>query len=52
MNAPKRLLPSTIAASSSSRGIPMMNPRSVQIENGSTKVMYVTITPVSWSIWW
>ncbi len=43
-NAPKRLLPSTIAASSRSRGMPMMKPRSVQIENGSTKVRYVTIS--------
>src|SRR5581483_6525457 len=44
-NAPRRLEPSTIAASSSSFGIPSRNPRSVQTENGSTKVMYVTITP-------
>jgi len=38
-NAPSRLLPSTSAASSSSRGIPTMKPRSVQIEKGSTNVM-------------
>src|SRR5207248_2021746 len=37
--APRRVDPSTIAASSSSFGIPMMNPRSVQTENGSTNVM-------------
>ena len=45
--APRRLEPSTIAASSSSRGIPIRKPRSVHTENGSTKVMYVTISPVS-----
>src|SRR5207237_1696546 len=39
--APSRLEPSTIAASSSSRGIPSRKPRRVQTENGSTKVMYV-----------
>jgi hypothetical protein len=49
--APMRVLPSTIAASSRSRGMPMMNPRSVQIENGSTNVMYVAITPVSCPVW-
>ena len=37
-NARVRLSPSTIAASSRSRGIPRMNPRSVQIANGSTNV--------------
>ena len=31
--------PSTIAASSSSFGMPMMKPRSVQTENGSANVM-------------
>ncbi len=36
--APKRVEPSTIAASSSSRGTPMTKPRSVQTQNGSTKV--------------
>ena len=46
-NAPKRVLPSTIAASSSSRGTPRMNPCSVHTENGNTNVMYITITPVS-----
>ena len=51
-NAPSRVDPSTIAASSSSRGIPMMKPRSVQTENGSTKVMYVMITPLSAFTWW
>ena len=30
----------------------MMKPRSVQIENGSTKVRYVTIRPLSWFTWW
>ena len=44
-NAPSRLEPSTIAASSSSRGTPRMNPRSVQTANGSRNVMNVTITP-------
>ena len=36
--APSRLEPSTIAASSSSFGIPSRKPRSVQTANGSTKV--------------
>ncbi len=44
--APNRVEPSTIAASSSSRGTPCMKPRSVQTVNGSTKVRYVTITPM------
>ena len=44
-NAPKRVEPSTIAASSSSCGTPSMKPRSVQTQNGSTNVRYVTITP-------
>ena len=39
MNAPRRLEPSTIAASSSSFGMPSMKPRSIQTENGSTNVM-------------
>ncbi len=34
--APKRVEPSTIAASSSSFGTPAMNPRSVQTQNGRT----------------
>ena len=34
-NAPSRLEPSTIAASSSSFGMPRMNPRSVQTAKGS-----------------
>src|SRR5262249_17400973 len=38
-NAPRRVLPSTIAASSSSFGMPTRNPRSVQTENGRTTVM-------------
>ena len=38
MNAPKRLAPSTRAASSSSSGTPATNPRSVQIVNGRTKI--------------
>ena len=38
-NAPSRVLPSTIAASSRSFGMPSMNPRSVQTENGSTELM-------------
>jgi hypothetical protein len=50
--APSRVEPSTIAASSSSFGIPMMKPRSVHTENGSAKVRYVTITPLSLSTWW
>ena len=45
--APNRVVPSTIAASSSSRGTPRMKPRSVQIVNGRTKVRYVMITPLS-----
>ena len=36
-NARSRLDPSTIAASSSSRGTPATNPRSVHTVNGSTK---------------
>ena len=47
MNAPSRLEPSTIAASSSSFGTPRMNPRSVQTANGSRNVMYVRISPAS-----
>ena len=50
--APRRLEPSTCAASSSSRGIPIRKPRSVHTEKGSTKVMYVTITPLSVFTWW
>ena len=38
MNAPKRLAPSTRAASSSSSGTPDTKPRSVQIVNGRTKI--------------
>ena len=34
--APKRVEPSTIAASSSSLGTPATKPRSVQTQNGST----------------
>ena len=34
--APKRVEPSTIAASSSSFGTPATKPRSVQTQNGST----------------
>ncbi len=52
MNAPSRVLPSTIAASSRSFGMPRMNPRSVQTENGSTNVRYVMITPLSTFTWW
>ena len=37
-NAPARVQPSTIAASSSSSGMLTMKPRSVQMANGSTKV--------------
>ena len=39
MNAPSRLEPSTIAASSSSFGMFTRNPRSVQTANGSANVM-------------
>ena len=46
-NAPSRLEPSTIAASSSSRGTPRTNPRSVQTANGSKKARSVTIRPAS-----
>ena len=35
-NAPKRVEPSTIAASSSSLGMPTTKPRIVQTQNGST----------------
>ncbi len=51
-NAPSRLEPSTIAASSSSFGMPRMKPRSVQTANGRTNVMYVRITPVSVFVRW
>ena len=37
-NAPKRVRPSTSAASSRSRGIALKNPMSSQIENGMVKV--------------
>jgi hypothetical protein len=36
MKTPSRLEPSTIAASSSSFGMPIRTPRRVQTENGST----------------
>ena len=49
-NAPNRPQPSTIAASSSSRGMPATKPRRVQIVKGSTNVMYVTISPGTKSI--
>ena len=51
-NAPTRLEPSTIAASSSSFGMPRTKPRSVQTANGSTNVRYVRITPVSVFVRW
>ena len=38
MKAPRRLAPSTRAASSSSSGTPATKPRRVQIVNGSTKI--------------
>ena len=38
-NAPSRVLPSTIAASSRSFGMPRMKPRNVQTENGRTAAM-------------
>ena len=44
-NAPSRLEPSTIAASSSSFGMFTRKPRSIQTANGSANVMYVMITP-------
>ena len=50
--APSRVLPSTIAASSRSFGMPRMKPRSVQTEKGSANVRYVTITPLSVFTWW
>src|SRR6185436_4117039 len=40
--APKRVRPSTIAASSSSLGIDLKNPISNQIENGIVKLGYTT----------
>ena len=51
-NTPSLVEPSTIAASSSSFGIPSRKPRSVQTQNGRTNVMYVTIKPVSAFTWW
>ena len=39
MNAPTRVAPSIIAASSRSTGTLVTNPRSVQIMNGSTTAM-------------
>jgi hypothetical protein len=50
--APKRVLPSTMAASSSSRGTPAMKPRRVHTQNGRTNVRYVMITPLSLFTWW
>ena len=50
-NAPKRVAPSTWAASSSSFGTPSTNPRSVQTQNGSTNIRYVAITPGSVFTW-
>src|ERR1700735_1677667 len=41
-NAPKRVSPSTIAASSSSRGIDLKNPISNQVEKGIVKLGYTT----------
>ena len=51
-NAPTRLEPSTIAASSRSFGIPRMKPRSVHTANGRTNVRYVSVTPVSVFVRW
>src|SRR5262249_61233846 len=50
MNAPKRLSPSTIAASSSSLGMVLKNPISSQVENGMVKMGYTRTTDqiVSW----
>src|SRR6188472_2695955 len=52
VNAPSRLEPSTIAASSSSLGIPMMNPRSVQTANGSRMTRWVSTSPMRWFVRW
>src|SRR6202046_5334584 len=41
-NAPERVSPSTIAASSSSRGIDLKNPISNQVEKGIVKLGYTT----------
>src|SRR5262249_15263854 len=50
MNAPARVQPSIIAASSSSTGMLATNPRSVQTMNGTMNARYVTITLISVSI--
>src|SRR5882762_969712 len=42
MNAPNRVRPSTIAASSSSLGIDLKKPINSQIENGIVKLGYTT----------
>ena len=47
VDAPRRLEPSTIAASSSSFGMPMMKPRSVQIANGSRITRWVRTRPAA-----
>ena len=51
-NAPSRVEPSTIAASSSSFGMPPMKPRSVQTQKGRTNARYAITTPESLSTWW
>ena len=52
MNAPIRLAPSTIAASSSSNGTPATKPRSVQIVNGRTNTRYVSASPITVFVRW
>ena len=43
--APRGVHPSTFAASSSSRGMPLKYPDSIQMENGREKVRYVRTSP-------
>src|SRR3954449_1080661 len=46
--APNRPQPSTIAASSSSNGMPATNPRSVHTVNGSVIAKYTSTSDGSW----
>src|SRR5258705_13474049 len=45
----RRLAPSTIAASSSSRGMLLRYPTSSQVQNGTRKVEYTGTSAQSWS---
>src|SRR5712692_9483077 len=51
-NAPQRERPSTIAASSRSRGIDLKKPMSSQVEKGMVKLGYTTMIDQSESCRW